>query len=392
MNIGKKTILLSYICIASISATIITPALTQIQQSFHLSSNQIQWVISIFLIGYVFGQLLYGPIANRYGSLQSLRFGLIINLIGIIICIVATIISSYTLLLIGRFITALGAASGLSCTFMLIHAYLDDQQTKSILSFCIVSFTIGLGISILIGGMVTQYFNWQDCFIVLFIHGVIMYLTTFIFDKVKNTHHRINLAVIISDYFTALKNKSLVIFSLMLGSVTMFSYGYAYSAPLFAINELHLSPSVYGLWNLLTIFGMLSGGILSSFLMKYLGAQRLLKLSVVLVIPCLISLLILSLTNSHNILWYFISAMCAYATFGLIFPSASYFATLKAKDKASASSMMSFLNMISATIGVIIMGYLSINPVLAMVCVLGIFFIIVALNSLKQLSNHLSKL
>ena len=43
----------------------------------------------------------------------------------------------------------------------------------------------------------------------------------------------------------------------MLGSVTMFSYGYAYSAPLFAINELRLSPSTYGLWNLLTIIGMI---------------------------------------------------------------------------------------------------------------------------------------
>ncbi|MCF6764656.1 MFS transporter [Thiotrichales bacterium 19S3-7] len=385
MKCYKKIILLSYICIASISATIITPALTQIQQSFNIDHHAIGWVVSIFLFGYVIGQLIYGPIAKRFGSLQSLRVGLIVNLIGIIICLVGSFTLSYHLLLVGRFISALGAASGLSCTFMLIHAYLDDDQTKMMLSFCIVSFTVGLGLAILIGGVVTQYINWQMLFIILLIHGAITYLSTFLFEKTKILQQAINIKAIVNGYVNALKNRSLVIFSLMLGSVSMFSYGYAYSAPIFAMTELHLSPSIYGYWNILSIFGMFTGGVLSSVLIKQLGARKLLNLSMLLVTMCLSALLILGLANSHNTLWFFILIMLSYTAFGLIFPCASYFATTTSEDKANASSMMSFLNMLSATLGVILMGYLSINPILAMISVLGIFFIIIALACIKEL-------
>ena len=47
----KIAILLSYICIASISAAIITPALPQIEHSFALSHGALEWIISIFLLG-----------------------------------------------------------------------------------------------------------------------------------------------------------------------------------------------------------------------------------------------------------------------------------------------------------------------------------------------------
>ena len=101
----KIAILLSYICIASISAAIITPALPQIEHSFALSHGALEWVISIFLLGYVIGQLIYGALANKFGRLKSLRIGLIINILGILICMSAVSMHNYSFLLLGRLIT-----------------------------------------------------------------------------------------------------------------------------------------------------------------------------------------------------------------------------------------------------------------------------------------------
>ena len=91
----KVAILLSYICIASFSAAIITPALPQIQKTFSLSHGAVGWVISIFLFGYVIGQLIYGPLANRYGRLKALRIGMLINILGVILCIFSVYVHSY---------------------------------------------------------------------------------------------------------------------------------------------------------------------------------------------------------------------------------------------------------------------------------------------------------
>ena len=130
MSILKTALLLSYICIASFSAAIITPALPQIGSFFHITSSSLSWVISIFLVGYVIGQLIYGPIANRFGSVNALRSGLVINLVGIIICLIGTKYLIYSVMLAGRFITALGSASGLACTFMLMHDLLNNREYK----------------------------------------------------------------------------------------------------------------------------------------------------------------------------------------------------------------------------------------------------------------------
>ena len=196
LSLFKIIILLIYICVASISATIITPALDVIQSNFHLTASQLQWVISLFLLGYVVGQLIYGPLASRVGGLKALRLGLIINLIGIMLCLLSLIISSYALLLFGRLITALGAASGLSCTFILINDYLSDHKKKQVLGFCIVSFTLGIGLAILIGGFIAQYLDVIDCFWVLFIHGILMFLATYLFMPIKKQRQFLELSLL----------------------------------------------------------------------------------------------------------------------------------------------------------------------------------------------------
>lgn len=46
------------------------------------------------------------------------------------------------------------------------------------------------------------------------------------------------------------------------------------------------------------------------------------------------------------------------------------------KDKASASSMMSFVNMSFATLGVVLMGYLSHDPLVAFITIIGIVLLL----------------
>jgi len=96
-----------------------------------------------------------------------------------------------------------------------------------------------------------------------------------------------------------------------------------------------------------------------------------------------LSLGFLSLNGSTNALWFFITTTLLYLFSGLLFPAASYIASNAIPDKASASSMMSFINMGSAMMGVIIQGYLPLQSILAFMVVISSFFmIIITLNGL----------
>jgi DHA1 family bicyclomycin/chloramphenicol resistance-like MFS transporter len=383
----KTALLLSYICIASISAAIITPALPAIEHYYTLSHGALEWVVSIFLLGYVLGQLLYGPIANRYGRLRALQSGLLLNLVGICLCLLATEIPSYPLLLLGRLITALGAASGLSCTFILINEYLPPARAKHAMSFAIVSFTLGIGLAVFIGGIVTQYLNWKYCFWILLIHGVLMLSLTRLFEETLKNPITQHPREIILKLVQALKHRQLLVFSLVVGLVSASAYGYSAAAPIFAQNTLHLSASQYGYWNSINMIGMLGSGFLGAYLIKGYGAKRTLVIGLLCLLPVLVSLCVFSLVGSANKVWFFMTTTGLYLFSGLLFPAASYFASNAISDKASASSSMSFLNMGSAMISVVIMGYLPFSAVVAFTTTLVTFFILVILLVLPYLIN-----
>ncbi len=382
MHVLKTVLLLSYICIASFSAALITPALPAIGQFFQISQADLSWIISIFLIGYVIGQLVYGPIAKRFGALQALRYGLVLNLIGIVICIAGPHLSSYSILLFGRFITALGSASGLACTFMLMHDLLDSHSLKQAMAYSIVSFTLGIGVAVMIGGIVTQYLNWQSCFWILFLHGGLMLALTWQFQSVSHERQALHPVVILRNYCHALKSSQLIIFSLVVGVMSVFSYGYAAIAPLYTQEKLALSASVYGYWNGLNMVGMLAGGLLSARLMKNAGPKRLLSIGFCGMLICSSILLMVGLTHIDNTLVFFITTTLAYLFGGFLFAGGSYFASQAITDKANGASMMSFINMFSAFLGVIVIGLINVAPLLSFAIVLNVFLIVTLLLSL----------
>jgi MFS transporter, DHA1 family, multidrug resistance protein len=387
INNTKKVILLSYICIASVSAAIITPALPQIQHAFALTQGAVAWVVSIFLLGYVIGQLIYGPLANRFGRLSALRSGLSINLVGIIICLAAAYSCNYHLLLLGRFVTAIGAAAGLSCTFILINELLSPKVAKHILSFAMVAFTLGIGLAVLIGGVITQYYHWQGCFIVLLLHSLLMLLLTWQFPETLTEKKALHPIILIKGYYHAIKNAQLIIFSLAVGLCSAFAYCYAAAAPIIAQKVLSLSPSQYGYWNLINMFGMLGSGYLSAYLLKRYDTKKVLLASLFILIPCLVSLSLFATSNHPSTLWFFATSLALYLFSGVLFPCGSHLASNAITDKANAASMMSFINMGSAMLSVIIMGYLPFSHSFAFALVLIGFYLVVSLLIILQLLN-----
>lgn len=373
MNKFKIALLLSYICMASVSAAIITPALPKIEQQFHLGHGALEWVVSIFLVGYVGGQLIYGSLANRFGRLAALRIGLSVNLIGVVLCLIAVALQSYAGLLLGRLVTALGASAGLACTFMLINELLSEHQAKQAVSFAVVSFTLGVGLAVLVGGVVTQYWHWQGCFWILLIQGVVMLLATWLFTETLKQKQSLHIAHLIRGYAQALQSRRLVVFSVIFGFAAVFAYTYAAAAPLVAHHLLHLSAGEYGYWNIVGVAGMLAGGVTTARLIKKLPPMRIIRWVLILMVLCILSLLVLALSGTASSLWFFITAALLYCFTAGLFACGSFYASNAIPDKASASGMMNFISMGSATLSVAVMGYLPFAAIWAFIVIMGAF-------------------
>ena len=369
-------VLLSYISIASASAAIITPALPLIQNLFGIKYGEVEWVMSVFLIGYVLGQVIYGPLANILGRLKALRIGLIINILGIIICLVSTMSLNFYWLLFGRLITALGASSGLACTFMLLNESVSEDRAKHALSFASVSFTVGIGGAVLIGGLITHYLNWVDCFWFLLLHGIIMLILTSCFSETLISKNKLSILDLSKSYTSALSNKRLFIFSLSVGLVSVFSYCYSASAPFIAQDLFKLSSMSYGYWNILNMIGMLAGSIFAAMAIKKYSSINILILAIGSFILSCVVLAILTATKTLNVVSFFMMSTTIYFISSFIFPTASHIASNAVDCKANASGAMNFINMGAAVLSVIILGYLPFSPLWGVIVILSLFSIL----------------
>lgn len=374
MNKIKTALLLSYLSLASVSGAIITPALPSIELYYSLNHGQVEWVLSIFLLGYVIGQLLYGPLAHRYSALNALRSGLFINMVGVLLCLCSVSRVSYVLLLSGRFITGLGAAAGLSCTIILLNELLPKVQAQKAMSYAIISFTLGIGLAVTLGGIITQQANWKYCFTVLLAHGSIMLMLSSVFPASLKRPTSLCLATIISGYQSTLKNRTLIVYALVIGFVSSVSYCYSAAAPIYAKTWLQLTPDSYGYWNLINMIGMIISGFLGAYLINKKGPHWVLYFALLCLLPCFILLTILLLSASHHPYYFFPITMLLYLFSGLLFPAASLKALNATKDKANASAMMSFINMSMAMLAVILMGYLPFTNLLSFIIITGTYF------------------
>ncbi|WP_253664842.1 MFS transporter [Legionella micdadei] len=304
--------LLSYISIASFSAAIVTPALPFIQIQFGLGMGQVEWMVSSFLIGYVIGQLIYGPIANRWGRVYALRIGLCINLIGILLCLLGLALSAYWLIIIGRLVSALGAASGLSCTFMLINEWLVENQRKTAMSYTILSFTIGIGMAVTIGGLIAEYWNWTYCFLFLLVHGLLMLWGTQVFNETLEEQQPIHFKDIIHTYKQALSSRILVLYALVVGFCSIIGYCFSAAGPQIANEVLHISAAKYGYWNLLNMMGMLLGGLWAKVLLNRFIAVQVVRVGLSGCALGITSILIMMYSNSTSPAWFFINTSVLY--------------------------------------------------------------------------------
>jgi len=283
------------------------------------------------------------------------------------------------LLLVGRGITALGAASGLTCTFTLLNEYLDKERVKQATAYAIVSFTLGIGLAVTIGGIVTQYWHWQACFWVLLFHGLIMLALTCLFDETLKTKTPLNAASLIQGYSIALKSRPLIIFSIIVGFCSSVGYLYSAAAPIIAQSQLLLSPSQYGYWNLINMIGMFASGFAAKTLLKNRQPLTVIYIGSLAILACLVSLGVLFLTMSSSSLWFFVTTTLLYFSSGLMYSSATCLAMGSVDCKANASSIMNFLSISTAILSVVILGYLPFNNLLALVLVLSVFWLLVAI-------------
>lgn len=340
----EKVILAALISSASVMASFISPELMLIKNFFSLKNNQLSQIMTLYLAGYLLGQILWAHVSNKIGRVPSIKCGMAISIFGAIFIITAMKTKLFGLFLTGRILVALGLASGLVCGFTIIKERLLDFESKRYLSKIAFTFTASIYLSILVSGYLAKYSSLKTVIWAVLAYNIAMFgLSLYLkagqgrHEVVKKRHDSINFK----------PYSKVVIFSLVLSITTIISYSYALYAPIITSEVFQLSPVDFGILSLSNMIFIFLGGVLYLKLTKVLSEQTLMTFGLLTIIA--VTLLFLPIAKfdvQPNIFGFFILCSFLNIVSGLIYPAATYEALKYGSCKATSSAIMNIIKLV----------------------------------------------
>ena len=256
---------------------VVSPILPAIAQNLNIDVTNAGLLITAYMIPFGIFQILFGPLADRYGKKQVITFSIILFTIATGLCALGT---NLTNLAVFRALTGAFAASVMPIALAMIgDVYPIQERQGAIGTFMGISF-LGQGLSMAIGGTIAYFLNWRGVFGLYAVFSLIP-----VFLMLKNYKNLPSEKHPDSKIFVPYRkllgtSKSLFTYIIVLLEgifiVGSFSYAGAYISKTYGFNYLAIGLIMTGFGIMTVIGGRVSGKIAAK-----IGPRRILTIGLI---------------------------------------------------------------------------------------------------------------
>ncbi len=180
----NKTLLLFVVIITSFvnpfMGAAINIALPRIADDLNMSTQGMSWVGMSFLLSSAVFLIPMGKIADIKGRKRIFMYGNIIVTLASAMCAMAP---SSTILLTGRVVQGIGSSMMFGTGMAMITSAFPPQKRGMAIGLVVSSVYLGLSLSPVLGGLLTQYWGWRSLFILTIPSGILVIILTAIMPK-----------------------------------------------------------------------------------------------------------------------------------------------------------------------------------------------------------------
>jgi len=157
--------------LTALSIDAVLPALGYMANDFGTSSSEIQLIITILFAGFVLGQIIFGPLSDRFGRLSSIYAGIILYIFGCLLTITA---QSLEVALLGRFIQGIGVSGPRIMVSALVRDCYSGRSMARIMSFVTTIFMTVPILAPMLGQAMLWLGPWQVIFAMYIVIAIIL--------------------------------------------------------------------------------------------------------------------------------------------------------------------------------------------------------------------------
>lgn len=260
---------------ASISTDLYLPAMPAMARSLGADTGTTEWTVSGYLIGFSLGQLVWGPVGDRFGRRVPVAIGIVLFLLGSAGCAVG---SSIWAVIAARVLQASGASAGVVLGRAMVRDLYQGPRAASMMSTLMTVMATAPLIGPLLGGQVLLHAGWRAIFWLLVVFGFLTLGALLTLPETLPPARRqtITIRQALGRYGRLLRNPRMLAY---IGSGGFFYAGmFAYIAGSpFAFIDYHGLPAqYYGLIFGLGVIGIMGSKLLNARLVERFGIDAML--------------------------------------------------------------------------------------------------------------------
>lgn len=364
------------------------PAFETIATDFNTSIDTVQFTLTAFFIGIASGQMIYGPLLDRYGRKKPLVIGLVIYLLTTLFCVFTRDINSLILL---RFLQALGSCAGMVASRAMIQDYYDSKEAARVFSLLMLVIAISPILAPSAGAFLLEHLDWHYIFVSLFAIGLLILIGTIFFlpeSYEGDKNFSLSPNSIIKKYWSVFVDKTFITYCLV-GSIAAAGL-YAYLAgSSFIFQEIYkLTQKEYGLIFAFAASALIIATQLNRWFLKRWSMSQISKIANIGQTAVGILMLIFALSGATS-LSLLIGLLFGYLLFqGFIFPNTSAMAL--SPFKALAGSASALLGCLQMGLGALSSGLVSLfhnktqAPMLIVMCICACASLLIHFLSVRK--------
>ena len=359
-----------------ISIDLYLPSLPTIARQFAVPAGTVQFTLAIFLIGVAIGQIIYGPITDKYGRKRPLAFGFVLYIVGAVLCATAP---SIEFLLAGRFVQALGASAGTVISSAIARDLWSGKMLAERLSLLMLVLGAAPILAPSLGGLILSWGDWHVVFWVLVGYGMLMLVALTFLPETSTASERnsVQLRAAASTYLTILTNTPFVLFVLAAACTSAMLMSYITSSSFLYIDMLGVSPRQFGIFFGTNALGLIGAAQLNRWALRHweLGTIAQRAFAATLVIVSLMAFLTATQLISAVSMTALFFALCM--SMGFVMPNIAALAFGHVKERMGSASALQ--GTIQSTVGGVagaLIGILSNGTLWPIIGVIGSFAVI----------------
>jgi DHA1 family bicyclomycin/chloramphenicol resistance-like MFS transporter len=263
--------------ISPFSIDMYLPGFPAIAKDLNTTIDQVQLSLTAYLVGIAIGQILYGPLLDRFGRKNPLYVGLSVYVLASIGCAFTQSVGS---LVVMRLLQALGGCVGIVAAQALVRDLFPINKIAQAFSLITLVIAVSPMIAPTVGAYVTAWIGWNYVFVVLAVITVLIMISVYFFlpsGKKPDPSMSLRPAEVVRNFYTVIKEPQFAIYTLAGGLATAAPFAYIAGSSDVFINQYGVSERQYGWIFAFIASAMIGSTQLNHVLLKKFKSEQIIK-------------------------------------------------------------------------------------------------------------------